>query len=70
MRLIDGLDTLDKMEKEGQRSMGRWAWYLHPSDCSLFAGALLELPWQAAKSVETLTSSVSIRMYHGLGMCG
>lgn len=24
VRLIDGLDTLDKMEKEGQRSMGRW----------------------------------------------
>ena len=34
VRLIDGLDTLDKMEKEGQRSMGRWGLVSPPTQAT------------------------------------
>ena len=42
-----------------RRDRDRWedgAWHLHPKGCSLFAGVLLKLPWQAAKSIERMTS--------------
>eukprot|EP00435_Cladocopium_sp_Y103_P057261 s765_g19.t1 len=36
-RLIDGLDTLDKMEKEGERSMGRWGLASPPTTLLAFS---------------------------------